>query len=268
MLIVCNGMIRSGSTLQYNLVRGLVEKMNVGKAEGWFSPNQLNEKSKQLEDWAGSQLLHVIKSHVILPCSKELLAKDSLRICYIYRDIRDVAVSVKNKWNRTGEELLRTLEQAIATYREIKAMDLALMQRYEEVIDDLSGALKAIAKFLRLEPGDDIISNILQENSLDRAKIAAETASRSYGLRARTVLLQIGSKIRGADLMRILGISESFIQSTRNALLPYDKRTLLHPNHLSKHAGTVGLWHNELTKDETKEISERFKQWLKGTNYV
>lgn len=42
-LIICNGMNRSGSTLQYNLVRGLLAQTGRGQAQGFILPEQLAE---------------------------------------------------------------------------------------------------------------------------------------------------------------------------------------------------------------------------------
>ena len=101
MLIVCNGMIRSGSTLQYNLIRLQVEATFSGKAEGFIGKKELN--SERLQFWQKDVALHVIKSHDILP---EWMRAEGIKLVYIYRDIRDVAVSLKNKSGRTGDRLL------------------------------------------------------------------------------------------------------------------------------------------------------------------
>lgn len=261
-------MIRSGSTLQYNLVRSLIEKTGVGKGEGWFSPDQLHEKCEQFEDWGNDELLHAVKSHVIPPHSEEMLAKDILRFCYIYRDIRDVAASVKNKWQFEGEKLLEVLDKAIATYYGIETMHPVLMQKYENVIDNLPGAVREIAKFLNLHPGEDFVNEVAEENSLPKVQVTAQAASRNFSLKAKSSLLQIGSKLRVDDLMRKIGISESWIRYLRNAMLYQDQRTLLHPDHISKNQGSVGVWRNELTEKESSEISYRFEQWLQEAKYT
>ncbi|OAD20264.1 hypothetical protein THIOM_004044, partial [Candidatus Thiomargarita nelsonii] len=111
MLIVCNGMLRSGSTLQYNLLKSIVESHNLGGAEGYFSSEQFQSLRKKFERWGISSEIIVIKTHDIIPYSEEMIKSGTMKICYTYRDIRDVAVSAQRKFDLDGDKLLKSLDR-------------------------------------------------------------------------------------------------------------------------------------------------------------
>ena len=56
-------MARSGSTLQYNICRGLVEKLDIGEGEGFFEGNQLFNFQEHFLEGGKDELFHVIKIH-------------------------------------------------------------------------------------------------------------------------------------------------------------------------------------------------------------
>ena len=70
MLIICNGMIRSGSTLQYDMVRTLVEWLQMGHNQGYIGPAALALREADLKAWEEDDQLHVINSHVVVPISR------------------------------------------------------------------------------------------------------------------------------------------------------------------------------------------------------
>jgi hypothetical protein len=260
-------MIRSGSTLQYNIARSIVEAVKLGKGEGWISPDRLEEKRSDIVVWAREKEIHIIKSHVIPRPFSELGNDGEVRFCYIYRDIRDVAVSAKNKWPSGRKELLEGLDKAVATYYEIQSLRFVLTQRYECVINDLFTMTREIADFLDLHPTDDLVHRVAEENSLEKAQTKAINTAHDLGKIMKSVLLRIGLRLRAQDFMRIIGIPISWRRSLRDALIFQDDRTLLHPDHISKNRGSVGVWRKELTEEEISIISTRYKKWLQEAGF-
>src|SRR5688500_9700344 len=121
-LVLCNGMNRSGSTLQYNMARLLAEKTGAGQGESFLNQDELDAHLSLLEEWAAEERLHILKTHDLPPAASHLWENGSLRLLYIYRDIRDVAASMKRIWNYEGEALFTALDQAIETYHVMRAM--------------------------------------------------------------------------------------------------------------------------------------------------
>ena len=267
MLVICNGMIRSGSTLQYNIARSIVEAMQSGKGEGWISPDRLEEKRSEMMGWACDKAIHIVKSHVIPQYFSELGDDGAVRFCYIYRDIRDVAVSAKNKWGYEGDKLLEALDKAVATYYEIQSLRFVLTQRYESVINDLSAMARGIVNFLGLNPTDELVNHVAEENSLEKAQQTAKNIAHDFGKMTKSVLMRMGRQLRAQEVLRIIGVPESWRHSLRDALIFQDDRTLLHPDHISKNKGCVGIWRKELTEEEIRILSIRYEKWLRETGF-
>lgn len=245
MLVVCNGMMRSGSTLQYNLARNLVEKMGCGMGKGFFTSKELTRFENKFSQWADDKNHYVIKIHELHPSIAEMATQGSARILYIHRDIRDVAASTKRKFGLREIELVAALDRAIATCCRIERVQGVLWQRYEDVKDDLLTAIQAQADFLSLSPGQDLMRTLANECAPESAQEVAKGLQESFGFKAKSLLRRLGLPIYA-----------------------YDSRTLLHADHLSKQAGTIGAWRTELPEWEADFITQRYRWWLEEKGYL
>lgn len=246
-------MIRSGSTLQYNIVRTLVERMSVGRGYGFYGNNPYfprppfnkisrilhnllknNALQAQLFQWGKEKSFHVIKMHEI-PSNIEKMADIGLmQTFYIYRDIRDVAVSVKRIWKLTGNYLLNALDKAILNYYTLRNLPNVLYQRYEELIADIPNAIHESADFLGLKPTNTIIRSIATAVSPRRMK---KIANRQIKAPWRA----IGSK-------------------------KTDTGTLLLHKHISDNKVRKSR-HYLLKKKEAEIITNRYQNWLLELEY-
>ena len=246
MLIVCNGMMRSGSTLQYNIARTLAEKTGTGIGQGFFTDDQLTNLGERLLQWGKEQNYYVIKTHDFNPNVAEMTSAGLAKVFYIYRDIRDVAASAKRKFGSKGvRDLVTGLDRVIDVHYRIKAMDNVLWQKYEDVVADNTSAIWAQADSLKLQPTEDIVSEVAKECSLENADRIGRSLQKALGVKVKS-LLRSGAGI---------------------PINIYDKYTLLHPDHISRNAGAIGAWRTELTDQETCIITERYRLWLHDEGY-
>lgn len=105
MFYFCCGMRRSGSTLQFNLVKELLSK-KYGSVRSSFAEDE-DQVNTLFED-------HQIESPYLIKCHKYIgqvpsLIKDQKAIVfYIYRDIRDVVVSFINMYDSKTSNVFRS----------------------------------------------------------------------------------------------------------------------------------------------------------------
>jgi len=235
MLVLCSGMIRSGSTLQFNIVRNLVEILKVGVSNGYIGDFDVEKVKGNLIRWSADRQYHTIKMHKI-PDDVDLIAgEDNLRICYIYRDIRDVAASAKLKWRLDERDLMDALDKAVTGYSEIIGRKRALIQKYENVVKDVPRAVHEIATFLSLNACKDVIKTIMQECSLENTLRLTETIENTAWIKVKKKLRILAKRLLSAD-------SYDRIRAMAPRLRVYDQKTLLHPDHISKYGGAVGVW--------------------------
>lgn len=274
MLIVCNGMMRAGSTLQYNIVRNLIEKMGFGAGHGFFQESQFRNYESQFDCWANDQSCHVIKIHEIYPKSVEMVASGRMKICYIYRDIRDVAVSAKRKFGYKGSDLFGALDRAISTYYEMKTIPGVLWQKYENAIKDRPGSVRTIALYLDLGATEDVIYTVDGDCSLDRAIRTIENMSLSVKFMNFTYKHFLPKMNNLAK--RLPQNLKCILRKTRISVLQQeigspkhrtDECGLFHPDHISKDRGAVGVWQRRLHTKEIEIITHRYKSWFLDAGY-
>jgi len=274
MLIVCNGMMRAGSTLQYNIVRSLIEKMQLGVGEGFLEESQFRNYEAQFDQWARNTSCHVIKTHEIYPKSVEMVASGEMKICYIYRDIRDVAVSTKRKFGYEGSDLFKALDHAISTYYEMKTIQGVLWQKYENVIKDLSGSVRAIDFYLDLGATDDVILAVDRSCSIDRAMKTIENMSlnvkfMNFIYKHFLPIINNLAKRLPQNLKCILRKTPISVlqQEIRSPKHRTDECSLIHPDHISKDRGAVGVWRKRLHTKEIEVLTDRYKAWYLDAGY-
>lgn len=136
MLIICCGMVRSGSTLQYQLAKAVVEPYG-GIGLGFLEEDNLPDSAHRMA---------VIKCHLRPPNAPDLLKSGRARGIYIYRDVRDVMVSQMRKDNHPfSVDAIRTWLRLDTQWRSLPNM---LVSRYEDL--NLENEVMAIARHLRL----------------------------------------------------------------------------------------------------------------------
>lgn len=233
-------MIRSGSTLQYNLVRNLVEVTNAGRGMGFIgNPN----RDARLREWSQTATWHVVKMHSIAEWMVEEQARRSVRFFFSHRDLRDVAASAKRKFGWQSPQIWQAIDAAIKLQQRLYPLPEAQIHRYPDLSANPSKSLAAIAEFIGLPLSNEIETRILSACSLNTAQ-------------------QVQTAIR--DVMSTKGVSIS----EDNKAPIYDQTTLLHHNHISPSAGKDGAWHQDLTKDDLRTIDGRYQQWQQSEGYA
>ncbi len=266
MLIVCNGMIRSGSTLQYNLVRNILENSKLGRGEGFYDSKNCVLSKYQINQWADDDYYHVIKTHELHPEIVQLSKSNKanlLKICYIYRDIRDVAASVKNKWGREGEELIASLDRAVNTYYEIMKIQNVFIQRYEDVFNNTSRNVEEISNFLNIFIEKKVFNRIVDEYSIQNVK----KQTKSFKLILLKKLLMFFRIITPVKARKIFRPIISNMTGFKGSNV-FNKKTQFHPDHISKNKGAIGSWRTDLNNYEKKIITERYRSWLIERGYI
>lgn len=228
MFIFCAGMRRAGSTLQYQLAKAIVEQSGHGIAIGW----QIHQNWPQLQaQYSDSNGYVVLKTHHFI---KEYIEKE-YRALYIYRDIRDVVVSLMNKYEFPFERTIQEVPSILDEHYAWMDIPNIYISKYE--CDVFNPVWEAIQ-----------IDQYLGTNLSD-AKL----------------------KIIGAQ--HTLANQEKYIKSfdwIHNAMgagkTMRDPETQLHRNHI--YSGRVGQWRTKLTYHQIKELEAIVGDYLREYSYI
>jgi heptosyltransferase-2 len=232
--VFCSGLKRSGSTLQYQLAKAIVEESGRGVGLGYCEPEEWPALYREHRDDDG---ILVVKSHRYLPGAGPLLRQGRAQSVFIRRDLRDVYVSWMRKADRSFEEALEEdfLGEVLEDDFHWSDQPNTLASSYEAMIEDLSGEVERIAGFLgvRLATGD--ADRIADAYSLGRQK----------------------RRIESFDFDR------EGVKGGKTVL--YDPDTLLHHNHVR--SGEPRQWERELTPAQVAAIETTTGGWLQRHGY-
>lgn len=222
-------MIRSASTLQYQITADLVERHAVGFRVGYVPEGEFKSVFDQHDQQDGFK---VFKAHVCTDDFQQLFKTGRARGIYSYRDIRDVAVSAVQKFGLSFDELMekKWLDQAIADFELWTSQPGVLVSRYETIVQDLPAEVARIAASLGIKLADGK---------------AAEVAS----------LYTIENQSE-----RIAAVAQAY----RAGGSLYDRNTLLHYNHISPVSRS---WRDALTTEQIDQLHQRYGRWLQAVGY-
>ena len=224
MIVLVNGMVRSGSTWSYNVVLELLrralpdEPLHAGSTENLAA---------YLADSPHEAHHLVVKSHRLNPVGRTLARTGAARVVFTVRDPWDAAASSMRAFgHRFGEALWQVsmgLEGLTLHYRQ----DNALVIPYPDIAERPVASIQRIGKFLlgkQLDP--KIVEAVAKETSFEqmRDKVAAiNRMSKRRLVHAR------------ADMY-------------------YDAQTMLYRNHISD--GSSGYGRAYLTRRQVDAVSK------------
>ncbi|MEA5510198.1 sulfotransferase domain-containing protein [Crocosphaera sp. UHCC 0190] len=232
MLIICCGMMRSGSTLQYQLTLAILEKTNKGTGLGEIRDGDC----QQLLQTQSDDQMQVLKVHQFrhLKGVETAITQGQAKGIYTYRDIRDVTASLMKMRKATFEKLMfhtREIEECIRDFYHWTNLDHLLISRYEIMVNDLTQEALRIADHLNINLSQQEAQVIADEYSIERQK----------------------SRI------------SSWKNNQVNDSKFYDPKSLLHANHID--SGKLNKWVNTLTPLQVAYLETTAKDWLISQNY-
>lgn len=238
MLLVCCGMPRSGSTLQFNVAWKVAETGDAGKRVEWRSSDDWGKADSELAQMVADDRLLVLKMH-FPPDNLMSLAdqSDRVRFLYVHRDIRDVVYSMKTKFKFSLNHAVQRVTQALDVEKWLleRPSSQVLIQEYGLLLNDLPVAIAEVAGFIGADLDSAQVSRISEELSLDSAYDRSRSRKAPFEHLRRRINRLLGRKVAFAD-----------------------DELMLHPNHVSEHRGKIGIGEACLNPEELRVINEAF----------
>ena len=211
--------------MQYNLVAELIKRTQSGVKIGFKKP----EKFKNIQEkYAHHKSYVVFKSHVMTPEIEEEFKKGNAIGLKTIRDIRDVVVSLAHKKDRTYDYIInKRLQYHLDIFKPWEKIDQMYTARYEDFAFDLKNEIIRIAEYLEIEVTDEIVDAIYDKCNIETHK--------------------------------------KYIEQVDYTDKKYDKKTMLHPNHI--HSGATHQWKEKLDINQIEEIEEQARDWMVNNDY-
>ena len=234
MLVFCCGMMRSGSTLQYQLAAEIVESSGLGNRMGWVDSGNIQ---KIKNHYLNQEMFHIVKCHNYLDESTEIFLNGEAKAIYVYRDIRDVVVSLMNKFNLSYYEIVKRgfIETIVKAYYDWTRLENTLISRYETMIENIAQEARRIAEYLGIEISEATAKRLDQKYSLNNQIQRIRQFDYQKG----------GVNLRSGEIL--------------------DPKTLLHANHIF--SGKSGQYKTELSRIQISLIESKAYRSLVEVDY-
>lgn len=160
MLVLCTGMIRSGSTWSHNVCLNLMRAA--------FRPDSVSDGAydESIENWrkfASTKINHaVLKCHGVDTPSLTWLAKNPEGVFFVYtfRDPRDVVASARSTYGLTVEQCIGAAQGSLWFLNFQRRVRSVCVVPYTSIVHGAEASIAAIAAYLGLALSVDDIRNV------------------------------------------------------------------------------------------------------------
>jgi len=238
-LILCTGMLRSGSTWAYNVCR-VMAQFSAGKegqvACGYVTLEQLEEYLRGKDGKAGC--LTVLKTHGVGQRARKMITRGEAKAVCTYRDPRDCVASMMSFAHEAFEvavERVRAgLEMMDAAYTR---QGQTLFIRYEDMIADRVAQIRKIAAHLEMVFDEKVLKRIDEVTGIEHSK-------------------EVCQELRGRPADQVYNLMNHRV----------DPQTWLHDNHIQ--SGEAGRFRSELRAEQIGALERAYGSWLDRLGYL
>ena len=239
-VIICNGVIRSGSTWSFNVCRHLADLLARRRSQQ-YGMACLTDRSLdqflQVSVNSGAGPV-VVKVHEIGPIALQWIRARRAKAVCTFRDPRDCVASDIVFWgdgfDASVQRVATSLKVLQASYKDDGS---TLLVRYEEMMSDTHLQIRRIAEYLNVEVNQGDIERIDAQTNLQTSRAICE------------------------------GLSERPDNETDMGSTGHRRHriTLLHDNHIGN--AKAGRWKDELTDEQGQLVTQLFQQDLQAMGY-
>jgi Sulfotransferase domain len=239
-IIICDGIIRSGSTWSFNVCRLLGQMLSKRRGQpfgigcvGEDSLDHFLQVEAGLRDGAA-----VIKVHEVGPVALEWIRTGRVKAVCTFRDPRDCVASDIVFWGDGFDPSVRRVARSLEyLYKSYQHFDRTLFVRYEEMIEKPLWQIRRIAEYLQIPIDQKQLEWIDGQTNIHASRKICE------GLSARPedqVDIGLGNHRR-------------------------DRVSLLHDNHIG--SAKSGRWKTDLTAEQGQMLTQIFRPGLEALGY-
>jgi hypothetical protein len=238
-IVICNGVIRSGSTWSFNVCRLLGHLLARRRREvfaGAYLSAEILDRflTNDVDARKGPA---VIKAHEIGPLALEWIRTGRAKAVCTVRDPRDCVASDIAFWGAGFETSVGRVTLSLKFISSCCDFGRTLFVRYEEMMDNRRAEIAKIANYLRIPVGPAEIEWIDRRTDIR----SSEEICRELMTRPAKETEKISNNHRR------------------------DPITLLHDNHLG--SGKVGRWKEDLTAEQGRVLTQLFNRSLNALGY-
>jgi len=249
MLVICVGLKRAASTLQYQICREVLSQKLELIDYGY------TRFEKDIQKAINNNSNGIIKTHHYYDIFQRYDEKKDIKYLTSYRDLRESSISAMEAYNISYNKLIsnKWFESEIDCYYEFKKINNILFQEYNMLKNDLRNSIQQICDFLNITLSDESQSQLLNNFNRDAQLNKIMAYRRSNKFKVINIINNIFYKINPT----------SFLQ--RGILYNIDKNTSLHHKHINVKNNIN--WKSYYSKEQQEIIKAIIGDWLIDAGY-
>jgi hypothetical protein len=179
MLVVCNGMPRSGSTWSFNVALELMRSMDASEVYGGYDESLYSFFDKLPENAKHA----VVKCHTLDMVGIGLAQVRAITLIYTWRNLADAAASFMLMFGVSFEHAIAVLDHSLDLYH-FHRRNGALILSYEDLTQRAEESVQRVAAHIGMTVSPRVIREIAQKTSLEKMRERViEIASPQYATR-------------------------------------------------------------------------------------
>jgi hypothetical protein len=186
-IILCNGMPRSGSTWSFNVVKSLIQRTT--PTESLYSGYSENISAFLSDVPAGTKHI-VLKCHGLTPAGKALASAGAAKVIYTWRDPADAVYSQMKMFSSSFDEALRLVEASLALYVFHRVTGNSISIYYDDFVAHQAPIIHGICGYMGISNVDNaVIDEIADTMSIDNIRLRVaeiEALPKTMLVQART----------------------------------------------------------------------------------
>lgn len=220
MVVLCDGMVRSGSTWAFNVVLRLLQL----SASDWKIFHAYAAEPGPLLPALDPTYSHaLIKTHVLDDLARNMCRSGEIRSVYTWRDPYD-AIASCIKFGVTFENSVGAVQNALDVWSFHESTKSACIIPYPSIVREPERAIRQIIVYLDLTIGQEQLERVAHETSLESMRQACKN-------------------VGNLDSARVV----------RDGHYTFDRETLLHQNHIQD--GTIGYGAGVLAEEQRETVA-------------
>ena len=251
MLVICVGLKRAASTLQYQICKELLS-IDFSIMDYGFTSKEKDLKNSLIN--INNYDCSIIKTHNYFNIIKDYSEHSNVLILSSYRDLRESSVSQMVAYNKTYSQLInrRWLQNEISTFYKLKDIRNILMQDYSSLKTNLRSSIIEISEYINIKLSDNQLNRILNDYTIESQQKKIDNYTKSNKYKIINLFNNISNKILPSSLLQA------------GTILNIDKSTSLHYNHINKKELD---WQKFYTLEQKEKIKSIIGDWLIDVGY-
>lgn len=228
---------------------------------GFYDEERLQKEIDNLILKCRSSDIFLMKTHYRLPKElDDIVAQGGALEIYTIRNLRDIATSMRRVWKLEDGVIRSNIRDHCEISKEKSSSSGVVVVRFERLFEcEFSNVLARTAAYLEV-PFKATFAESVGNQIKNYANMSGVSPALKIKKRWFRSVIWVNSRIRMGRFLKII-LPRNIVQSLKETILLIDKKTMLHPDHISD---------GKILREDVEWgnlVSREFQDWQREFHY-